>query len=481
MRTLLSWMAYQEDFLSDTEVNKTGPHFMFYQHHLEDLRDIHKHLVLYITDNEIIDRRQKVLTQRLKRETIRLQDRKLVVNSMGVAADAFDAPSLFQLLDEFIVQSRGEKFTAMINTGTKDMHTVWHLLAARYPEQLDLISIVDPQYSQNKTTGDRRTNIKLIEDVLPSAFSLRQSSTSPTDFVDFQPAARQRAISIAASPNTTVLIQGAHGTGKESLAKTVHDHSTRKGKPYIVRNCAGYTDELLRSELFGYTKGAFTGATHDRQGIFEMAKGGTVFLDEIGDISPFMQVNLLRVLQNKTIVPVGSSQERQIDVRIIAATNKDLIAECEAGRFRWDLFYRLAVAEIQTTPISAFSRAKKNAIINHFLQKFQQEFKSIRPTTLTLHPSVLQHLQDYSFPGNIRELENLIESLFTHPEQEITLEHLPPRILHTNQLQSELLSEIIKNHCNRIYEKYGRNQTKAMAALGIKHPNTFKKYRDGKH
>jgi len=214
-----------------------------------------------------------------------------------------------------------------------------------------------------------------------------------------------RLIEQVAPTLTSVLITGESGTGKELIAKAIHRMSHRKDGPFVIINCGSIPESLLESEFFGYAKGAFTGASQDKKGLFETAHNGTIFLDEIGELNPMMQVKLLRVVQEKTFKPVGSNIEKKVDIRIIAATNKNLVDEVIAGRFREDLYYRLNVVEIKVPPL----RERKSDIrllAQHFLEKYARaagrEITKISSYAVDL-------LQRYDFPGNIRELENLIE------------------------------------------------------------------------
>ncbi|NPB09790.1 MAG: sigma-54-dependent Fis family transcriptional regulator [Thermodesulfobacteria bacterium] len=209
---------------------------------------------------------------------------------------------------------------------------------------------------------------------------------------------------VAEAPSN-VLITGESGTGKELIARAIHQLSPRRDKPFVVVNCGGIPPNLLESELFGYVKGAFTGATKDKPGLFLQAHEGTIFLDEVGELPPELQVKLLRVVQEKTIMPLGSTQEIQVDVRIISATNRDLEAEVLAGNFREDLFYRLNVISLVLPPL----RERKEDIpilVDHFLRKYAAKMgKKIEG----ISDFALKALMEYDFPGNVRELENIIE------------------------------------------------------------------------
>lgn len=469
MKTLISWMAYAEDFSADgRQINPEGPHMKFYVHHMAQL-GCAKHIVLWNSADSTALGKIELLQNSLKAQLVRFDVRpRLEVHQIDID-DPWNVEEIFQRLEGYLLQQANEEFVAMINTGTRDMQTVWYLLAARYPKQLELLKVKHPKYSDNKEAGDLEKGVKLSEGILPAAFAVRGAVLAESvHFMDFQLEARQRAMEIAASPDTTVLILGEHGTGKESLAKTVHEHSIRRNRPYEVRNCAGYTDELLRSELFGHKKGAFTGADRDKKGLFETAKGGTVFLDEIGDISPFMQMSLLRVLQNKEIVPVGAQEPVRIDVRIVAATNKDLHQACQEGRFRWDLFYRLSVAEIHTRAVRDFPLELKRKAIQYFIDHaYEEKFRRIGKKRITLSKETKAILDAYDFPGNVREMENLIESLYTYPSERIAPEWLPQRLMRLHKELDERMESAKIRHAMRIYKKYGQNKAKALEVLQI--------------
>ncbi len=204
-----------------------------------------------------------------------------------------------------------------------------------------------------------------------------------------------------------VLITGENGTGKELVARAIHEHSKRKDGPFIKLNCAAIPSELIESELFGHEKGAFTGATQQRRGKFELADGGTLFLDEVGDMNPSAQAKVLRVLQENELERVGGGETIKVDVRVVAATNKDLAAEIAAGRFREDLFYRLAVVPIELPPLRA-RREDMPTLVEHFLAQVchdnGKKLKKVAPSAMTL---IMQH----EWPGNVRELKNVVERL----------------------------------------------------------------------
>ncbi|MEY4645040.1 MAG: Nitrogen assimilation regulatory protein [Pseudomonadota bacterium] len=228
-----------------------------------------------------------------------------------------------------------------------------------------------------------------------------------------------------ASSNSTVLLTGESGTGKELLARALHEQSERRGGNFVPINCGAIPKDLLESELFGHRKGSFTGASADRIGRFELAHGGTIFLDEIGDMPFDMQVKLLRVLQERTIEPVGGSRPMPVDVRVVAATHRDLEAEVAAGRFREDLYYRLNVLPMHIPPLR--ERAED---VPELLSFFADRFAGKGQQAISFSSEFLQALQCYSWPGNVRELSNLVDrftALFRG--QQIDLALVPPSFL----------------------------------------------------
>jgi transcriptional regulator with PAS, ATPase and Fis domain len=204
----------------------------------------------------------------------------------------------------------------------------------------------------------------------------------------------------------TVLINGESGTGKELVARAIHFNGPRQDGPFVVQNCSAFNDNLLESALFGHVRGSFTGALRDKKGLFEVADGGTFFLDEVGDMSPALQVKLLRVLQEGTFLPVGGTQSKEVDVRVIAATHKDLAAMVKRGEFREDLFYRINVIRVQL-PSLRERRDDLPLLVDHFLRKHHRE----QQRTRGLSAEAMTLLSSYAWPGNVRELENEIERL----------------------------------------------------------------------
>jgi NtrC-family two-component system response regulator AlgB len=263
-----------------------------------------------------------------------------------------------------------------------------------------------------------------------------------------------------ASGNIAVLLQGESGTGKELLAHLIHENSPRRAKPFVVVNCAALAEQLLESELFGHVKGAFTGATKDRQGRFDAADGGTVFLDEVGDIAPSTQVKLLRFLQSKEFERVGETETRKVDVRVIAATNKNLDDAVKRGAFREDLFYRLNAVTLTIPPL----RERMEDIpllVTHFLRKFGSQSE--------LTKEAFAALKKYAWKGNVRELENVIErAVLLARGEEIQLHHLPDQFLRLEPSSENALSleEVERQHIMKVM-RIAKDLEEAAAILNI--------------
>ena len=247
-----------------------------------------------------------------------------------------------------------------------------------------------------------------------------------------------RLVERVAPARSTVLVTGESGTGKELVAKSIHESSLRSDKPFVVVNCSNIPSELLESELFGHNRGAFTGAVAAKKGLFEVADTGSIFLDEIGDLRPELQVRLLRVIQEREFTPLGETTPVKVDVRIIAATNVDLKEAVKNGTFREDLYYRLSVVPIELPPL----RTRREDILplaKHFIGKYNEE--NGRIITENLSPEVLSLLENYYYPGNVRELENIIErAVVIAPTDEITVECLRPEVRYP-----ELAGEMIQD------------------------------------
>ena len=283
-----------------------------------------------------------------------------------------------------------------------------------------------------------------------------------------------RLLEKASQSSATVLLAGETGTGKELAAGSIHFNSVRKGRKFVALNCGSMPEPLLESELFGHVKGAFTGALRDRRGLFEEANGGTIFLDEIGEMSPTMQVKVLRVVEDGMVRPVGASESVRVDVRLITATNRDLKADVEAGRFRRDLYYRLNVFPVPLPPLRA--RAGDVALLaQHFFHRYNahagKQLKGIRP-------AALRCLERYPWPGNVRELKNELERAvaLAEPGEAIDLVHLSTEVAGDATLAATNGDDgKLRDRMGRIEQlliiqelrRHGENRTQTARRLGI--------------
>jgi transcriptional regulator with PAS, ATPase and Fis domain len=283
--------------------------------------------------------------------------------------------------------------------------------------------------------------------------------------------------------SSTVLVIGESGTGKELVARAIHENSPRRARAFVAVNCGALAENLLESELFGHVKGSFTGAVSDKRGLFDDAHGGTLFLDEIGDITPALQIKLLRVLQESEFKPVGSNETRRVDVRVIAATHRDLDQLVKQGRFREDLYYRLRVISIELPPLRE-RMEDLGELVGHFLARYASRNKK-----LVSHVSEegMALLQGYAWPGNIRELEHAIERAVAMTGSQVLYpEDFPPELRaaravpgtpsgNTEDGPRTSLEEMEKQHILRVLAESGYNKSKASEVLGIDRATLYRK------
>jgi DNA-binding NtrC family response regulator len=292
----------------------------------------------------------------------------------------------------------------------------------------------------------------------------------------------QRLLDMArqiAPTDCSVLITGESGTGKELFAKFLHRKSTRAEGPYVAINCGAFSEQLLANELFGHEKGAFTGATALKKGLIEVSSGGTLFLDEVTEMAPSMQVKLLRVLQEKEVLRVGGTRPVKCDVRVLAATNRDVTEAVKNGSFREDLYFRLNVVNLHIPPLSQ-RKGDIPLLAQHFLLKYASRMK--KPVT-RISGEVLKVLMDYPFPGNVRELENLIERGTAMAQADvIELAHLPENLQKSGEtgigmIEGRLptLEEQEQSYISRVLDEVNGNQTAAAQILGINRASLWRK------
>jgi DNA-binding NtrC family response regulator len=316
------------------------------------------------------------------------------------------------------------------------------------------------QKAEAENFKNKETNLENIEDIVGNSQSMMQVL---------------KEVENVSQSNSSVIITGESGTGKELIARAIHSNSSRKFFPLVTVHCGALSEDLLESELFGHEKGAFTGAMFNRKGRFEIADGGTIFLDEIATISGKMQIELLRVLETKKFVRVGGNKEIKSDFRVICATNRDLKKMVEQGTFREDLYYRLNVVNINIPPLRE-RPGDISLLVNYFIKKY---CTNMSRDLISIEPAAMKRLEQYDFPGNVRELENMIErAIVVGNGKEIRLKDLPMK---TNAPidSSESLSELEKKHILQTLNKLDWNISRSAKVLKVDRVtlyNKIKKY-----
>ncbi|MGA9524298.1 MAG: sigma-54 dependent transcriptional regulator [Myxococcaceae bacterium] len=344
-------------------------------------------------------------------------------------------------------------------------------------ENIDEVSLTVGKAAERKSLRDRT---RVLEEAL----------TAKTQFEDLigqssQMRAVFKLVDTVSHSTATALIEGESGTGKELVARAIHFRSARRDKPFVAVNCSALTDTLLESELFGHVKGAFTGATGNKKGLFEAADGGTIFLDEIGDIPPATQVRLLRVLQEGEVKRVGANETTKVDVRVIAATNVNLVRAREEGRFREDLYYRLNVISIQLPPLRD-RPSDVPLLAHHFLKLYAQKTGK---EVFGISPQAMEALTCNRWAGNVRELENVIErAVVLTPNKEIDLEDLPASFREVSQGSGEVevaslshlpyaeakrlsMRAFERRYLSALLERHSNNISSAARAAGVDRSN----------
>jgi len=471
MKTLISWLAYNNDFHREGEkgrlkgVNKEGPNYSMHKY----FWSYDRHILLYSGIGD------ETGAEMFKNEIIReFPEHKIEIVNANIK-DPINLAEIKPVVEARLLDIEGDEIDIFASPGTPTMQVAWYICHTTLKLKTRILQMRPPDKAK---TGKR----ELIE------MKIEQSPTPVTAVIKEKRLAERGmkenylitnslkpvydlAEKIAQNDRTTVLIYGETGTGKEHLARYIHSNSPRKDKEFVTVNCSAFSDQLLESRLFGYKKGAFTGAEKDTKGLFQMADKGTIFLDEIGDISPYMQQALLRVIQEKEVHPLGGRSEK-VDVRIIAATNRNLTEMCKEGRFRWDLYYRLSVVELTLPSLAERPHEDLEMMIDFFLESKRKELMKSNP--LVLNRDTMTLLEKYPWPGNIRELENLIESLYVCCEGEIKPEHLPERFRKPQKTGSLSWKDAEKAHIEYVLKLKKGNQRQAWQALGYGSINTFK-------
>ena len=405
-------------------------------------------------------------------------------------------------LESISSQHPRQALTFHLSPGTPTMTAIWVLLSqTRFPAGLI-------QSSRQRGVEDVALPFDIAVDYLPEVLaqqdrllSERAAESAPLSaafesIVHRSPAmvAALAQARRAARRNVPVLIEGESGTGKELLARAIHAESSRREQPFVAVNCGAIPPELLESELFGHTRGAFTGAAKARPGHFRAAHGGTLLLDEIGELPLAAQVKILRVLQEQEVTPVGGSQPVPVSVRILAATHQNLMEACQEGRFRYDLFYRLAVAIIPLPPLRQ-RQGDLHLLVEHTMADLAEEATALGEPAPRLTAGALRVLQSHDWPGNVRELRNTLRRAALWGEEEITAEEMqrallrrPPvsggvlnRPLDEDLVLPDLLAEVARHYLSRAMAEAGGNKTEAARLVGLPSyqtlTNWLKKYK----
>ena len=481
-KILLSWLAFNNDFKkkednSGFEVEKSGTTFSFHQYFFEDYE---KHILLSGSKGD--DTKTEHLINQLK---LAFPNRVIEPEYMRIENnDVIDLEKISSKVQTLLYRLRDYEIDIFISPGTPTMQTAWVLAHLTLNLNTRLIQVRPKKYTKDKKRPERLfVNIKRDRGL--ASLIIKETKEEKASVLDLDrnflktksiTPLYDKAYKVAQSYEATVLIQGETGTGKEYLAKFIHENSFRRNAPFVAVNCSAMSDQLLESRLFGYVKGAFTGADNDTPGILQRINEGTVFLDEIGDISPYMQQVLLRTIQEKEITPIGGKMEK-IDVRFIAATNRDLIQMCEEGKFRWDLYYRLAVVELEIPTLKERGKKELKEMIKFFIRQKKQQFKAKK--IITIPKEVMSKLLEYPFPGNIRELENLIENFYVlNSDGKVGISNLPKRILHPKEKYTLLLRDIEKQHIRKVLRLHNFNMSKTAKAIGIVYNTLTKKIKD---
>ena len=463
MKLLVSWLAFHEDFKMKENgeglaVNPAGPtvafHKDFYQHD--------KHIVLH--SGGVTDTRVNHLVNYLIHQH---GDRVIEAVDMGID-DPINAKDILTKVMGLLADYKDDEIEAYISPGTPAMQVAWYLLHLNNTFNLKIY-----QTREAKFTADKKPElirIRLGQSSIPITALLYENEVAKESHEGYKitgikKTIYQEAQMVAQTPGVTVLIKGESGTGKEDLARYIHDSSARSNHKLVAINCSALGDQLLESRLFGYKKGAFTGANEDTPGLFEKADRSTIFLDEIGDISPYMQQTLLRVLQEKTIMPIGGGEEKLVDVRVIAATNRDLVQMCKEGKFRWDLFYRLAVVELKLPALRDYPKKEVKELLTFFLKQMAKDLK--KSTLIQPDKHAWEIMLDYAYPGNIREMQNIVSRLYVFKEGEISANDLPGFMFGHSRSQTWRLEEVEKEHIQRALIHFEGNQRQTALALGV--------------
>lgn len=486
---IISWVATVEDF-DGSSVKPTGPNATLHLRYFQP--QYHKqHILLHTSsDGKEVDPKAAALAHFLRNA---YPDRAIQTQAIKLA-DPTDLSGLLLNCRKVLEQltSGEDEIIIFVTPGTKEMHLAWALLHLEnafktrllrsYPEKIIerrkrqlRKSEAEAWFEELKIESSYQAHTLLISERAQRTPTKATAAPNGHYLSAILEPVYERARQVAAHSQIHALILGESGTGKENLAKHIHQNSAQANQRFVAINCASLTDSVLESRLFGYKKGAYTGADKDTPGYFETYTDGTLFLDEIGDISPFMQQSLLRVLQEGTFTRMGETTERKTNARIIAATHRNLRERCKAGTFRWDLYYRLSVAELHLPALAEWPLAERNGLLAHLAAQASQK---LNVPLRELSKEAQKVLDAYTFPGNIRELENLLTRLHIFGKGKVHPAELPDYIRNAAGEHDYTLETASRRHAHNVLKGPANgNKTQAATLLGISR-NTLDRYLD---
>ena len=466
-RILVSWLATKNDF-EGSQVNVQGPTLRYHEFFWAE--EYAEHWLLFTQSNDtkahhLINALQRLYPERKIKPIPIALSRSEIIDLEAVY------PKVQQLL---LQQGREQALDLFFSPGAPMMQIAWFLCHQYLGLDTRLVQTTRPEESPQGKAQRLFMNLKreqgmaaLVVQHSPETHFSNRAFQSESYCLKGQRLREiyQLAQRIAKVDGIPALILGESGTGKEHLAHWIHEQSNRKNEAFYTINCSALGDSLLESRLFGHRKGSFTGAEQDQIGLLERAHGGTLFLDEIGDISPYMQQTLLRFLQCGEISPIGQNKTKKVDVRIIAATHRDLNLACREGKFRWDLYYRLMSVELELPALRERPSKERKDLVDFFIKQKAQLFNK---PLLKFSPSLAHFIEHYPFPGNVRELERLIDRFYVFCDNEVDLKDLPKRMTEPDLvIGNHSLEEVQRQHVLKVFRREQANKTRTAKALGI--------------
>jgi len=472
-KIFISWQATTNDYIkgSANSVDKiTSPNYNFHKEIYSQM-NYNEHILLCsekdigdnIDDATPINVQFSSLIGTLKKD---FPKNTITKHYLDIEKQTKSLDIILSKITDIALQNKDCELHFSISTGNRIMQLAWMLL---HTNERDITSKLMQTEKHEGIWEINTLNIEKSNDTKSAILkSISHEGEDSYCLTDTLKPVYEKASNYAQADTrkVSVLITGESGTGKEHLANHIHKSSSRREKPFYTINCGAFNDELLRSELFGYKKGSFTGADEDKEGLFGKADGGTLFLDEIGEISSFMQQALLRVLESGEFQPIGSVETKKVNVKIISATNKDLKELSNNGKFRLDLFYRLNTVTLELPPLRERGVEEINVLIEHFLDILPEDFKCPR---IKLSSNCLKKLQMYSYPGNVRELRNILLGLYALYKNRIEDSDLPKDVINDNSETSFSLEQMKKLHYIKTIAHFKGQKNKKMIydALGV--------------